>query len=94
MKITGSQIRAARAFLDWTIAELSTAAGVSDSTIRSIESNSGKTQIVGGLESTVSYRTKARDESVEKLQRALEKAGVTFLPETTAGVGIRGKIRD
>ena len=91
MKITGAQIRAARGFLDWTIGDLSAASGVSDTTIRSIEKNSGATQITGGLEPTLEYRTSARDESIKKLADALEKAGITFLPESAQGVGLRGK---
>jgi hypothetical protein len=91
MKITGAQIRAARAFLDWTIGDLSAASGVSDSTIRSIEKNSGATQITGGLEPTLEYRANARDESVNKLANALTAAGITFLPESAHGVGLRGQ---
>jgi predicted transcriptional regulator len=92
MKITGAQIRAARAFLDWTIGDLSAAAGVSDPTIRSIEKHNGAAQIAaGGLGHTLEYRTKAREESIKKLADAMERAGITFLPETAAGVGLRGK---
>jgi transcriptional regulator with XRE-family HTH domain len=93
MKITGAQIRAARAFLDWTLADLSKASGVSDSTIRSIEKISGSPVITGGLDATLVYRTSARDESVEKLVQALEAAGITFLSEAPDGVGLRGQIK-
>lgn len=90
MKITGAQIRAARAFLDWTIGDLSDAAAVSDPTIRSIEKHNGAAQItVGGLRATREYRTNAREESIKKLADALEKAGITFLPESTRGIGLR-----
>jgi transcriptional regulator with XRE-family HTH domain len=91
MKVTGAQIRAARAFLDWTLADLAQASGVSDSTIRLVEKNSGAPAIKGGLGATLEYRTSARDESIEKLVRALEKAGIQFLPETPSGVGLRGR---
>jgi transcriptional regulator with XRE-family HTH domain len=92
MKITGAQIRAARAFLDWTINDLSAAAGVSDPTIRSIEKHNGAAQIAaGGLGPTREYRTNAREESIRKLADALEKAGITFLPETALGAGLRGR---
>jgi transcriptional regulator with XRE-family HTH domain len=91
MKITGAQIRAARAFLDWTIKDLSAAAGVSESTIRSIEQHNGAIQITGGLEPTLEYRVSARVASINKLADALTVAGITFLPETTLGVGLRGK---
>jgi len=93
MKITGAQIRAARAFLDWTIGDLSAAAGVSDSTIRSIERHNGATQITGGLQPTLEYRATAREESIAKLAHALTAAGITFLPETALGAGLRGKQR-
>jgi transcriptional regulator with XRE-family HTH domain len=91
MKFTGAQIRAARAFLDWTIGDLSAAAGVSDSTIRSIERHNSATQITGGLEPTLEYRANAREESIKKLADALTAAGITFLPESVHGVGLRGK---
>jgi transcriptional regulator with XRE-family HTH domain len=91
MKITGAQIRAARAFRDWTIGKLSAESGVSDSTIRSIEKDNGATHITGGLAATLEYRTNAREDSIKKLAHALEKAGVTFLPESPQGVGLRGK---
>ena len=92
MKITGAQIRAARAFLDWTIGDLSAAAGVSDPTIRSIEKHNGAAQIAaGGLGPTRDYRANAREESIRKLADALERAGITFLPESAHGVGLRGK---
>jgi transcriptional regulator with XRE-family HTH domain len=93
MKITGAQIRAARAFLDWTLADLTKASDVSDSTIRSIERNSGVPAITGGLDTTLQYRTSARDDSVEKLVRALEAAGIEFLPERGGSVGLRGQIK-
>ena len=92
MKITGAQIRAARAFLDWTLADLAKVSGVSDSTIRSIEKNSGMPIITGGLDTTLKYRTSARDESVERLVGALEAAGIEFLTERGGSVGLRGKI--
>jgi hypothetical protein len=92
MRITGAQIRAARAFLDWTIGDLSAAAGVSDPTIRSIEKHNGAVRIAaGGLEPTREYRANAREESIKKLADALEKAGITFLPESAHGVGLRGR---
>jgi hypothetical protein len=93
MKITGAQIRAARAFLDWTLADLAEASAVSDSTIRSIERNNGTPTITGGLGTTLQYRMSARDDSVEKLVRALEVAGIEFLPERGGSVGLRGHIK-
>jgi len=63
---------------------------VADPTIRSIEKHNGAAQIAG-LAHTREYRTNAREESIKKLADALEKASITFLPETAAGFGLRGK---
>jgi hypothetical protein len=41
----------------------------------------------GGLGPTREYRANAREESIKKLADALEKAGITFLPESSQGVG-------
>jgi hypothetical protein len=38
------------------------------------------------------WRTDARDEAVAKIKRALEAAGITFLPANSQGVGLRGKV--
>jgi transcriptional regulator with XRE-family HTH domain len=87
MKISGDQIRAARGYLDWTIGDLSKAAGVSDSTIRAIEKP--VSAITGGLAATLQWRSDAREQSIEKLADALRKSGVTFLRETAQGTGLR-----
>jgi hypothetical protein len=84
-------IRAARAFLDWNIVDLTNASGVSDTTIRSIEKADGEPQISGGLESTLDYRIAGRLESVQRIERALVDAGITFLHANAQGPGIRGK---
>jgi transcriptional regulator with XRE-family HTH domain len=88
MKITGAQIRAARAFLRWTIADLATAADVGLSTIQEVEKVDGEPRVA----STLPWRTAARDEAVAKMRKALEKAGITFLPESDHGAGLRGRI--
>jgi hypothetical protein len=87
MKITGSQIRAARAFLRWTIADLARAADVGLSTVQEVEKIDGEPRVA----STLQWRSNARDEALEKMRSALEKAGITFLPESPHGVGLRGK---
>ncbi|UFW82833.1 transcriptional regulator [Bradyrhizobium barranii] len=87
MPITGAQIRAARAFLKWTIADLAKAAGVGISTVQEIEKVDGEPRI----DSTLQWRSAARDEAIKKVQRALESAGITFLPANAQGVGIRGQ---
>jgi transcriptional regulator with XRE-family HTH domain len=88
MTVTGAQVRAARAFLGWTVADLAKAAGVGLSTIQKIEDINGTARV----ESTLQWRSDARDEALAKIRSALEKAGITFLPESAQGVGLRGKV--
>jgi hypothetical protein len=93
MAVTGMQIRAARAALRWTLAELAKAADVADSTIRSIESSDGEPVIQGGgVDQTLKYRVAARSEALAKIVATLEKAGITFLPTNAQGPGIRGRV--
>lgn len=87
MKITGAQIRAARGFLRWTIADLATAADVGLSTIQKVEEVDGDPRVV----STLQWRSDARDEALAKICGALEKAGITFLAPSAQGVGLRGR---
>jgi hypothetical protein len=87
MKITGAQIRAARAFLRWTIADLATAADVGLSPIQKVEEIDGEPRVA----STLQWRSDARDEALTKIRSALEKAGITFLPESAHGAGLRGR---
>jgi hypothetical protein len=83
--VTGGQIRAARGFLRWTIAELATAADVGLSTIQEVEKVDGDPRVV----STLQWRSDARDEALVKIARALEKGGVTFLAPSAQGCGLR-----
>lgn len=93
MKITGAQVRAARAFLKWTIADLAKGADVGESTVRSIESADGEPNIKGGgMENTLDYRRAVRTEAIDKIERALVDAGITFLPANGQGVGLRRKV--
>src|SRR5450631_981310 len=85
MKITGAQIRAARAFLRWAIAELAAAVGVGLSTIQEVEKVDGEPRVAP----TLRWRSDARDEALRKMRGALEKAGITFLPESAQGLGPR-----
>jgi hypothetical protein len=87
MNITGTQVRAARAILRWTIAELAAAASVGISTVQEIERADGVPMVSGELQ----WRVDARAEAVEKVQRALEAAGATFLPANSQGEGVRYK---
>jgi predicted transcriptional regulator len=93
MAVTGMQIRAARAALRWTLAELAKAAAVADSTIRSVESSDGDPTIRGGgVDQTLEYRAAARADALARIVAALEKAGIKFLAPDGHGPGIRGKI--
>jgi transcriptional regulator with XRE-family HTH domain len=69
--------RAARALLNWSQEELADAATVSIPTIKRLESNEGP---LGG-----------RSETSEKIQRALEVAGIEFIDENGGGPGVRLK---
>ena len=76
--LTGAQIRAGRALVDWTGAQLAEAAGVSLQTIRRMEGD------VGTGRSSVA--------NVQAVRRALEDAGVVFLEADDAnavGPGVR-----
>ena len=61
----GEQIRAARALLGWTAADLADRSGVSYPTVQRMDATRGA---VGG-----------RHETVEALRRTLEAGGVQFL---------------
>ena len=70
------QIRAGRALLAWSQAELADRAGVSEMTIRRLESRNG---IAGGTVNTVL-----------RIQKALEAAGVLFImPIFDEGPGVK-----
>jgi hypothetical protein len=62
-------------------------------TVQAIELPDGEPVVTGGLPETRDYRQDARAESMEKVARALSKAGITFLPDDGKGVGIRGRIK-
>jgi transcriptional regulator with XRE-family HTH domain len=87
MAITGAQIRAARAFLNWTAADLAKTAGVGISTVQQIEKIDGEPRI----DSTLKWRSDARAEAIDKIERALVGAGITFLAANGQGAGIRGR---
>lgn len=72
------QIRAARALLDWSQSELAKAASLGVATIRRMEAKEG---LVRGSA-----------DSVWKIQKALETAGITFVPaDDKGGPGVRLK---
>jgi hypothetical protein len=72
--VTIRQIKAARALLDWTSADLSTASTVAESTIWRLEAEDGP---LGG-----------RLETADKLINALERAGIVFIDEKDGGPGV------
>lgn len=76
----GEQIRAARALLGWTAADLAEKSGVSYPTIQRLDATKGP---VGG-----------RFETVDAVRRALESAGIQFLEAGAAasgpGVALKG----
>ena len=77
--ILGAQIRAARALLRWSAADLVRESGVSLATIHRAEAVDGNTTM------TVANATAIR--------RALENAGVEFIEENGGGLGARLKQR-
>jgi transcriptional regulator with XRE-family HTH domain len=73
--ITIRQVKAARALLGWSQADLANRSGVSEPTIARLESAEGE---LGGREGTG-----------EKIRRAIESAGVEFIDENGGGPGVR-----
>lgn len=92
MKVSGDQIRAARAFLKWTLARLAEEADVATSTVQLIEERPAIKG--GGKLGTLKHREEIRAEALRKVVQAMERAGVTFLPDTAEGPGVRCKPRD
>jgi PAS domain S-box-containing protein len=74
--ISGSQVRAARAIVGWSVRELAQASGVSGSTIRRVEEEKG-------LPETRDTR------KLHIIRRTLEQAGVVFLPAPDGKGGVR-----
>jgi transcriptional regulator with XRE-family HTH domain len=72
-----SQLRAARALLGWSQERLSEASGVSIPTIKRLEPGAGLVQ--------------TRVDTLDKLRRALEAAGVEFTNGGEPGVKLRRK---
>ena len=77
--ILGAQIRAARALLRWSAADLVRESGVSLATIHRAESVDGKTAMTLANASAI--------------RRALENAGVELIDENGGGLGARLKQR-
>ena len=77
LKVSIRQIKAARALLGWSQADLSRGSDVSEPTIKRLESQDGD---LGG-----------RAETGAKIISALEAAGVEFISENGGGAGVRLK---
>ena len=73
--LTGAQLRAARGILNWSVRELSQAAGVSSSTIRRLEEMDGPPP--------------GREDALPPLQAALETGGAEFLFPPSGKPGVR-----
>lgn len=73
--ITTRQVKAARALLDWSQADLARAADVSEPTLARLEAEDGT---LGG-----------RRRTSDKLRSALERAGIEFISESDGGIGVR-----
>ena len=73
--ITGAQVRAGKALLDWSGTDLATRAGVAISTIRRVEGCDGLLQ-------------SASVKVLQAIKEALEKGGIEFIgtPEDRPGV--------
>jgi hypothetical protein len=73
--ITGSQLRAARALVRWSPDKLAESSWVAVATISDAETEEDSVSVTAA--------------DVQALRRALEKAGVEFIPENGGGVGVR-----
>ena len=73
---TGNQLKAARALVGLNQEQLATIAGVNTNTIRNMEALGPET-LKSGLD------------TISKVQRALEAAGVQFIAENGGGAGVR-----
>ena len=75
--ISSAQIRAARALLRWSAADLASKASVGANTVRRAEVAEGKTSLTAANEMAI--------------RRALEDAGIIFIDENGGGAGVRLK---
>lgn len=75
MIITGPQCRAARALVEWSIAQVARRSGVD-------------AQAIADFESKI---TDPGEDARIRLREALEEGGAVFIPENGGGVGVRLK---
>ncbi|MBT1155887.1 helix-turn-helix transcriptional regulator [Aminobacter anthyllidis] len=74
-EITGAQIRAARALVNWSAKELAKTAGIGVATVSRAEVEDGTTSLTAA--------------NVRAIRQALEAAGVEFVSKNGGGVGVR-----
>lgn len=84
---TGAQVRMARAFLRWSVADLAKKAKVGISTVQRIEAVDGRPTVGDDLQ----WRAEAREKTIAAVRETLMRSGITFLPDDGSGIGIRGK---
>jgi len=77
LKVSIRQIKAARALLGWTQEQLAAAANVSVPTIKRLEAQDGP--------------LRGRSNTGDKIETAIENAGVEFIDENGGGAGVRLK---
>jgi transcriptional regulator with XRE-family HTH domain len=75
VSVTGAQLRAARALLNVSVAELAETTGLAVNTIRRAEGTNGEAPITAA--------------NMKLLLTVLEQAGVLFIPAETLGPGVR-----
>ncbi len=75
LKVSIRQVKAARSLLAWSQSDLARASGISEPTVKRLESQDGE---LGG-----------RADTTTKIVAALESAGVEFIAENGGGVGVR-----
>jgi transcriptional regulator with XRE-family HTH domain len=75
LAITAGQLRAGRALLRWSQADLGAKSGVSAATIKRLEGMEGELE---GHSSTL-----------KALEAAIRAAGIDFIPENGGGAGVR-----
>jgi transcriptional regulator with XRE-family HTH domain len=75
LKVSIRQVKAARALIGWSQEELASAAQVSLPTIKRLEAREG--ELAG------------RQTTGQKIQKALERAGIEFIDENGGGLGVR-----
>lgn len=78
LKVSIRQVKAARALLAWSQSDLAKASGISEPTIKRLESDDGE---LGG-----------RTETVERIRRTLEAAGIEFTNGGQPGVRMSSPI--